>query len=393
MIETSLDDLLLSDKDLYDRNKLCATRVHHTSNMSSTTAALPPYNKIHLIGAWVETVLWAMNLVTFLAVVWIIFWKRSDAHQWLLGAMSILLFTLVTVHIGASLQQLLEAFIYIPANAPADYTTLYWLDFQNPMLILKSILWITTAWVQELTLIWRLYIVWDHNWKICVLPLLLDLSHIGAAYGEVSYTSRPNIDFFSGDIRRLSLFSWLAGLIINISVTTLIASRLWYMGMRVRAAHLSSGQSRVENQYLPAIFTIIESSALFSAVTIFTLTIYLSGSPFNLAAIDIATQLATLTPLLLIVRVGLGLTHGLPAAFKSLKASETMGELSTFQANAQTTTNSMRFTSQGGRTTTAGATSALGETDVELESMKFNPSVISVKEPVRILSESKGTLA
>lgn len=61
--------------------------------------------------------------------------------------MSILLFTLVTVHIGASLQQLLEAFIYIPANAPADYTTLYWLDFQNPMLILKSILWITTVGV------------------------------------------------------------------------------------------------------------------------------------------------------------------------------------------------------------------------------------------------------
>lgn len=60
-IETSLDDLLLSDKDLYDRNKLCATRVHHTSNMSSTTAALPPYNKIHLIGAWVETVLWGTS--------------------------------------------------------------------------------------------------------------------------------------------------------------------------------------------------------------------------------------------------------------------------------------------------------------------------------------------
>ncbi|EED79820.1 predicted protein [Postia placenta Mad-698-R] len=367
--------------------------------MSSTTAALPPYNKIHLIGAWVETVLWAMKSVhpwSLSSLSYGLYSGNAVMHisvYRLLGAMSILLFTLVTVHIGASLQQLLEAFIYIPANAPADYTTLYWLDFQNPMLILKSILWITTAWVQELTLIWRLYIVWDHNWKICVLPLLLDLSHIGAAYGEVSYTSRPNIDFFSGDIRRLSLFSWLAGLIINISVTTLIASRLWYMGMRVRAAHLSSGQSRVENQYLPAIFTIIESSALFSAVTIFTLTIYLSGSPFNLAAIDIATQLATLTPLLLIVRVGLGLTHGLPAAFKSLKASETMGELSTFQANAQTTTNSMRFTSQGGRTTTAGATSALGETDVELESMKFNPSVISVKEPVRILSESKGTLA
>ncbi|KAF9817423.1 hypothetical protein IEO21_03477 [Rhodonia placenta] len=361
--------------------------------MSSTTAALPPYNKIHLVGVWVETVLWSWSPSS---LPYGLYFGNAVEHinvRRMLGATSILLFTLVTVHIGASLQQLLEAFIYIPAGAPADYTTLYWLNFRNPMLILKSILYTTTVWVQDIVLIWRLYIVWDHNWKICVLPLLLDLAHIGTAYADVSYTSKPNINFFSGAIRSVTLFGWAADLVINISVTTLIASRLWYMGMRVRSVQSRTGQSRIENQYLPAIFTIIESGALFAAVTIFMLSIYVSGNPFNLAAVDISTQLAALTPLLLIVRVGLGLTHGLPAAFKSLKASETIGELSTFQANAQTTTNSIRFTSHGGTTTTAGATSALGETDVELESMKFNPSVISVKEPVRILSESKGTLA
>ncbi|KAG6816541.1 hypothetical protein H0H87_005319 [Tephrocybe sp. NHM501043] len=37
---------------------------------------------------------------------------------------------------------------------------------------------------------------------------------------------------------------------------------------------------------------------------------YLANRPATVAAVDVVTQLATLTPLLIIVRVGFGLTHG-----------------------------------------------------------------------------------
>ena len=44
-----------------------------------------------------------------------------------LVVMSTILTLLATVHVTASLQQLLDAFVYAPADVP-NYSTTYWLD-------------------------------------------------------------------------------------------------------------------------------------------------------------------------------------------------------------------------------------------------------------------------
>ena len=51
--------------------------------------------------------------------------------------MSTILFLLCTVHVGASLRQLLEAFVYAPADVPS-YSTTYWLDYTNTLSVLKE---------------------------------------------------------------------------------------------------------------------------------------------------------------------------------------------------------------------------------------------------------------
>ena len=56
-----------------------------------------------------------------------------------LVVVSTVIFLLSTVHVGASLQQLLEAFVYAPTNAP-DYATIYWGDCSTPLHVLKDIL-------------------------------------------------------------------------------------------------------------------------------------------------------------------------------------------------------------------------------------------------------------
>ena len=50
--------------------------------------------------------------------------------------MSTLLILLATVHVGASLQQLLNAFVYVPADVP-DYSTIYWFDDDATLSVLK----------------------------------------------------------------------------------------------------------------------------------------------------------------------------------------------------------------------------------------------------------------
>ena len=62
--------------------------------------------------------------------------------QRVLVVASTIIFVLCTVYVGASLQQLLEAFVYAPTNVP-DYATMYWLDYSTPLHVLKIILYIS----------------------------------------------------------------------------------------------------------------------------------------------------------------------------------------------------------------------------------------------------------
>lgn len=54
---------------------------------------------------------------------------------------SSILFTLATIHIGLSLQELLEAFIYIPSGAPLLYSTLYWVDQGSRISLTKDLIY------------------------------------------------------------------------------------------------------------------------------------------------------------------------------------------------------------------------------------------------------------
>lgn len=56
--------------------------------------------------------------------------------------MSTILFLLCTCYVGASLQQLLDAFVYAPAGIP-DYSTTYWLDLALTPRIIKNMLYST----------------------------------------------------------------------------------------------------------------------------------------------------------------------------------------------------------------------------------------------------------
>ena len=122
--------------------------------------------------------------------------------------MCTILFLLPTVHVGVSLQQLLEAFIYAPADIP-NYSTIYWLDNNTTPRAIKYNLYITMVGricmlvyqicaqgnnkgtcpkfdcskfkmttmmcvlrhalvVNE---IWRLYVVFMYDWRVIIFPV------------------------------------------------------------------------------------------------------------------------------------------------------------------------------------------------------------------------------
>ena len=90
-------------------------------------------------------------------------------------------------------------------------------------------------------------------------------------------------------IRVLSDVGWPVELVINISITAAISSRLWTTGSRISQA--MSQPSRT-NKYIRHIFLLVESGALLIGITIVFFILYNLSDPAALAVLDIATQIA-----------------------------------------------------------------------------------------------------
>ncbi|KAI9573477.1 hypothetical protein HD554DRAFT_2310684 [Boletus coccyginus] len=291
--------------------------------MATANIALPPMDKISMIGIWVETVLYGVNCVMYaLCMLVLLRGGKVPPLRWVLVVTSTILIVLATIHVGASLQQLLDAFVYVPADVPG-YSTTYWLDPTLTVRSLKDDLYDALVFVQDFIIIWRLYVVFMYDWRVIVLPVgnwlstssvlklftgiaqvILEAASIGVAYSATAIlAAHPDISQY-GSLPGLAISAWVLDITLNVSVTVAIAGRLWWMGRTM--ASLTSTQT---NRFALSIYVVIESGAIFAGADITALVLYASNNPgFSIGA-DIASQVATLTPLLIVVQVGLTGQH------------------------------------------------------------------------------------
>ncbi|KAF8554862.1 hypothetical protein OG21DRAFT_1011122 [Imleria badia] len=265
--------------------------------MATSSAALPPMGNISMIGIWIETVLYGVNCVMYgLCMFMLLRGGKVPTVRWVLLVMCTILFLLCTVHVGASVRQLLEAFVYAPLGAP-DYSTTYWLDYVTTLHVLKDNVYSTLLLVQDFILIWRLYVVFMCDWRIVVFPVILLASSVASAYAISAISMLPNAGLY-GTVGTLIISTWVSGLILNVSVTGAIAGRLWWMGRTIASLTATS-----TNRFASSIYIVIESGAInvVTGTAMFALTI--SNSPAASSAVDVASQLTALAPLLIVVQV------------------------------------------------------------------------------------------
>ncbi|KAG6374604.1 hypothetical protein JVT61DRAFT_3964 [Boletus reticuloceps] len=272
-------------------------------------AAIFAIAKISMIGIWIETMLYGESYVIFAAhfalilagincvmfglYIFVLLRGRKMATlRWPLMVMTTMLFLLSTVHIGASLQQLLEAFIYAPVDVP-DYTTLYWFDFAATPRLLKDIVYVTLVLAQDIILIWRLYAVFAHDWKVIILPIILLAGCIGSAYAASIVSTSSNRGLPVSNYLLVS--AWAFGFTTNVAVTLAIAGRLWWMGRKF--ASLTGTRT---NRFASSIYLVVESGAI-SAVSV-VLALY--ANPAALTGLDISAQVVALAPFLIVVQLG-----------------------------------------------------------------------------------------
>ncbi|KAI1793350.1 hypothetical protein LXA43DRAFT_1092892 [Ganoderma leucocontextum] len=287
----------------------------------ASSSTLSPLNKIYIVSTWIETALWGFNTIVFAVVCYLLFGQlRGQRSQWILFGTSALLYLCATVNVSASLRQELEAFIFIPPDAPPYYASLYYASQSRSMALLKNSTYAIAMFIQDIT--WRMHVVWAYNWKVIVIPIILVLVRLGVSIAGIVVFAQ-GVNATESMVRVLSDVGWPVELVINISVTAAIASRLWSTGSRITQAMAQPSRT---NKYIRHIFLLVESGALLIGITIVVFILYNLDDPAALAVLDIATQIAALVTYLVIVRSGFGLMHGLPgsAPDKSIMTSSAL---------------------------------------------------------------------
>ncbi|KAF9231911.1 hypothetical protein BU15DRAFT_81850 [Melanogaster broomeanus] len=216
---------------------------------------------------------------------------------------SILQFLLAAARAIISIAELLESFTYSLYGAD-----IYYLDpGGNELFIAGFAVYVTNSFIEELLLIWRLYVLYGKNIKICIPSLVLWLAQVGVASVAVSGFHPLEATSKSYAIHVFSLAAWGLEAAVNLSATLLIAYRLWKAERRT--ASLSS-----HFNYLSSILIIVECGALITTSTMIMFVLYTSGHPVGIVGIGVATQLATMAPLLIIARFGIITGHTQSAA-------------------------------------------------------------------------------
>ncbi|KAI9573383.1 hypothetical protein HD554DRAFT_2264339 [Boletus coccyginus] len=271
--------------------------------------------KISMIELWVETVLYGVNCAMYaLCMLVLLRGGKVPTLRWMLVVTSTILILLATIHVGASLQQLLDAFVYVPPDVP-DYSTTYLLEIDITPNELRDYLYNTLV-CNACALVYQIhaegnnggvrprfystYFMWFFLFKLLAettVQMILEAAFTGVAYSATAIAIHPNVP-------GLAISAWVLNITLNVFVTMAIAGRLWWMGRTT--ASLTSTQT---NRFALSIYVVAESGAIFAGADIIALVLYALNSPGFLIGVDIASQLATLTPFLIVVQVGLTGQH------------------------------------------------------------------------------------
>ncbi|KAG2052524.1 hypothetical protein BDR06DRAFT_510408 [Suillus hirtellus] len=257
-------------------------------------------NRMFITAALLESILYGVNCVLFGVCMYALFNGHKQLH-WILNTLSCVFhISIATAHNILSLLLFLEAFTN-PAIVSIPNGTIIYLFRSTPLTKTMGGLFLLNGLALNLLLIWRLYVVWNCKWIVAFVMLILEAAQLATGVANLAMLITNRI--FSNTAIALGNTSCACDLALTISVTSGIAYRLW------RASRDVSDLTDY-NSYKTAMYTVIESGAIYTSSIVVVCALYQSGSNAFGMAINVAIQISTLTPLLLIASVSFGLMHG-----------------------------------------------------------------------------------
>ncbi|TBU39011.1 hypothetical protein BD309DRAFT_970594 [Dichomitus squalens] len=264
-----------------------------------------PLPRAELIALFLESLLFGAFAVLYSISIWILLYRekhhgRSKVHKWMF-ATATTMFVLALAHLCFDVQRAIEGFI---ANGGTPSGTAdFYNRLSNPTHVAKSAIYITQTLVGDAFVTYRLYVVFNRNPWILVLPLSLLVGTGIAGYGICVVLTQIK---GSGAIFSRNLVPWITSffslsLTTNVITTTLISGRIMWSNYRVR--RYRAGYAAVT--HWGVVETIVQSAAIYSAALVSLLATYVSGSNAQYVCLDSLQPLIGIVFTLIIIRVGL----------------------------------------------------------------------------------------
>ncbi|THU84934.1 hypothetical protein K435DRAFT_396032 [Dendrothele bispora CBS 962.96] len=215
----------------------------------------------------------------------------------ILFAANFSLFLLIFSHWVVQIHRSQKAFIWT-AGEPGDPATIFYAFPADPLNLLKESLYLAQTFIGDCTMIYRLWVVYNKNYYITIVPTMVMIVYLVSAIAVVVALARtvPGEDIFISTAGRWAIMVFTTTVATNVLTTSLITYRVWRIQKRV---HGSSYGSNV----LSVLHIMIESAALYTITAILTLIGYSTKMTWQFITIDMISPIIGISFTLISVRV------------------------------------------------------------------------------------------
>ncbi|KAH9476023.1 hypothetical protein JR316_0011592 [Psilocybe cubensis] len=238
------------------------------------------FDVANTFAVWIEVFLYGVYVTLFVSAITVILKKRATARMesahsaWIFLICVILMFMVATLHLVINVYRFLRANILGVDPAGALH---YFFDSTRWENITANAIMCVMSWLGDALVIYRCYYVWDCNFWIVALPLVLFFGTIGINSSTLYWFTHP-YDTHLKVPTMISLLNAIFPLALtqNVLTTGLIAFKIWLQ-------HKASSRSGVVDRgsrlsLIRILIIIIESAMVYTLQLLVVIILYFKKS-------------------------------------------------------------------------------------------------------------------
>jgi len=251
------------------------------------------------VGFVVEAILWGFYIPIFVVSMGSLLWskKMGRSMNWFTLTAICLLFWLCTAHFALSFYHIYFGLLHRP-------TTKFLTSKISLDTLLSTIVLTTTDFIAQTVLVYRCWRMYEKNFLVVVLPVLISLISYGmgltSAVIQIMVTEGEKEPEFIPIL--LGAMSFLLSLLLNVLVTGLVIYRIWVLARVARESDVYFKQSGL----ITAVEALVGSGVLFMLAQVTFVVLFVLKSDGELIAVSVAAQVYGIAPTLLIAHVAVG---------------------------------------------------------------------------------------